>query len=402
MTRSALARLILLFLIFVTSSCTLALSEQTAMSAPTTTIRHPASPSATPTLPHTLVLVNTRQALSGQDLTKTPIPTLTPIPTTTEIYISDPRIKELENKGYTREDLEDFRITAEGETTLFGRPDSEPTLPQLVYGPYAYFQYIHELPRHCILVFAAAKDGQYSLLSMIDVSELNERLKELFNPDSYLYYDAILFCNPLGWGDFNRNGKPDMSVSLMWADHYGGSEVHIFEVVDESTVVDLVKDLPGIISPWSFDPSQTRQTVFDLAWAGHDCIYPPMAVAWIYDWRDGKFADITSEIDSTEYIDSLRETIQKGFGSEFNAIENIKPLTRLLLAYDRSGRRDQGWQEYLDLTDMSHYPDTPAFDADWLKSDVEHFAGEYKQGLPFTPNDYCNWALPDYPYPINF
>ncbi len=168
----------------------------------------------------------------------------------------------------------------------------------------------------------------------------------------------------------------------------------------KSTVVDLTKDLPGIISPWSFDPSRTWQPVFDLSWATHDCIYPPMAVTWIFDWRDGKYVDITSEVDTSEYIDLLKEIIQKGYGSSFNPL-NIEPLTLLLLTYDRAGRRDQGWQEYLELADLSHYPNTPAIDAEWLKSDVEHFSIEYKKGWPFTPNAYCSWSLIDYPYPIN-
>ena len=372
----------MLLAILVFSACAPTRSEQTAASIPASTLLHTQSPNLTPTFTHTHTLANTKQPTSS------PEPTQTPIPTPTQINVSDPRIKELENNGYKRQDLARFEVSASGETTLFGGPDSEHTFPQLVDGPYAYFQYFDEETRNCKLVFADTKDDKYSLISIIDVSELNERIKREVTPTSYSY-GPNLQCSPLGWGDINRNGMPDMSVALMWANHYTGSEVHIFEILGESTVVDLVKDLPGIISPWAFDPSQTRQAVFDLSWANHDCIYPPMAVTWVYDWRDGKYEDITTEVDFTQYIDSLRETISHGFGEPFDASVNIEPLTTLLLIYDRTGRRDQGWREYLELTDQSHWPDTPPDTAKWLKSDVEHFTREYKLALPFTPNDFC-------------
>jgi len=376
------AKLILLFVVLILSSCAQARPEQTAVSYPTFTVEHPRSLSLTPTATHTPKPTNTKQADSMHEVTKTAVPT------PTQIDISDPRIQELENKGYKRQDLEGFEASALGESTIFGGPNSTHTVTQLVDRPYAYYQYLDEGTRNCILVFAVSKDDKYSLVSTIDVSELNERIKREVTPTSYSF-GPNLQCYPLGWGDINHNGKPDMSVAFMWANHYTGSEIHIFEVVSDTTVVDLAKDLPGIISPWAFDPTQTRQAVFDLSWAGHDCIYPPMAATWIYDWRDGKYKDITPEVDFTEYIESLRKTVQEGFGRPFDASLYIEPLTKLLLIYDRTGRRDVGWREYLGLTDLRHWPDTPADTTEWLKSDVEHFVKEYKLGLPFTPNDYC-------------
>jgi hypothetical protein len=295
----------------------------------------------------------------------------------------------LENNGYVRANLAGFATTDLGGSTTFGGPDYKRTVPQLTHGKYTYLQYVAEKTGNCVLVFVVSTGNENTVIATVDVSQLNKRIRGLVTPtgDDFLPW---LQCSPFGWGDINRNGRPDIPVTLIWANQYTGSELHIFEIVDDTTVTDLTKDLPGIMSPWDFDPSRTDQAVVDVAWAGHDCIYPPIYIFWIYDWRDGKYVDITPELDFSNYLASLKSDITQNYGNPFNAFSSIGPLTQLLLIYDRTGQRDKGWQEYQDLTDLSHWPGTSIEDVKWLQSDIDHFTQEYKAGKPFTPNAYCN------------
>ena len=67
----------------------------------------------------------------------------------------------------------------------------------------------------------------------------------------------------------------------------------------------------------------------------------------------------------------------------------LNPMVTILLLYDRMGKRDEGWQEFLEMADLENWPGTDEKALQWLESDIEHFREEYEGGLPFTPNDYC-------------
>lgn len=216
------------------------------------------------------------------------------------------------------------------------------------------------------------------MIGNFDVSKLSDRLGKPFT------------CNPFGWGDVNHNGKPDMSVVFLWANQYTGSETRIFEVVDETKVIELTQELLGVISPWNFDPKMdhTDFAVFDVAWAEHDCIYPPMHVFWVYDWDGQAYVDVTPKIDLSGYLASKKKSITSGYGKPFNP-EYIEPMVEILLMYDKMEQREKGWQEFLAMTDLKNWPGTDAASLKWLKSDVDHFTKQYNGKRPFTPNNYC-------------
>lgn len=351
-----------------------------------------ATPSATRSAPAaspTNTLTSTRVPTATRRPTATPVPTRTPTPPPTPIAIVDPRLAELERQGYERVDLAGFTVNASASGMAFGGPDSNHRTPQLVSGPLAYLQYANPDTQDCVLVFARSGDSGYAVIDVISASGLNDRLRAVLSPTTD-YGPSPVFCSPQGWGDANGNGLPDMAVTFLWANQYTGSEAHLFEVRPDDTVIDLFADLPGIVSPWEYDPSEPILTVFDLQWAGHDCIYPPMAIVWVYTWRDGRYVDITAERDFSRFLRTLQASVEQYVGQPFNPYLTIEPLTQLLVIHDRIGQRGAGWQLYTSLADLKNWPGTDDASAAWLQSDVDHFAREVRSGAPFTANGYCD------------
>jgi hypothetical protein len=242
---------------------------------------------------------------------------------------------------------------------------------------------------NCHLLFFYTDIDGTRLIHHVDASKLNERIASLTVSPMDQMYPAPLACLPYGWGDFNENGNIDIAVTFLWGNNIDGSEVHVFEVKDGTTIVDLMADLPGIVSPWDYDPHYLDLLVIDLAWVHHDCIYPPIRTFWIYYWDEDAYVDQTPQFDLQDYLTSIVEGLRERHGSPFVPSHDIEPLVKILVMYDKWGRRDVGWQLYEELSDPGKWPGTDEESLRWLEADIEHFRKEYEAGLDFTPNDYC-------------
>lgn len=356
--------------------------------APLATTTPPATGTPLPVTP-TTTNTPTGAPTATRRPTATPVPMRTATPTPKPIEIADPRLEALEAQGFERVAVAGFSVGATTGDLVFGGPDTGHRASQLISGPLAYLQYANPETQDCVLVFARDSDVGYRVLDTIAASQLNDRLRAVLSATSD-YGPSPVFCSPLGWGDANENGLPDMAVTFLWANQYTGSEAHLFEVGPDDAVRDLFAELPGIVSPWEYDPSDPVVTVFDLQWADHDCLYPPMAVVWLYAWRGERYVDITAELDLSSYLGRLQADVEQNFGQPFNPYTTIEPLTQLLVLHDRIGQRAEGWKLYASLTDLKNWPGTDAASAAWLQSDVDHFTREVQVGDPFTANDYCD------------
>jgi hypothetical protein len=314
-----------------------------------------------------------------QTVTPQPTNTLTPtaIPVPTDIPLHDPLIQEIESQGYV------VALEAENSSHQLLVEDQEGHT-------YIYSQYVSPAAGNCYLVFFNYADGESNLLQAYDVSQLNQRMVDLFDPTTNSYYPPSVFCTAYGWGDVNQNGKPDLAVDLMWANQINGSELHIFEI-NAGTVVNLTENIDGIFSPWKFDPTKTEQQVVAIEWAKHDCLHPPLMVTWIYDWdaESDQYVNVSSEGIAEEYFESLKAQVTNWYGGDFYPFELISPIVTLLVTRDGLGQREQGWAEFRELTNLDNWPEINEFALEWLQSDVAHFTAEYNQGKPFTPNDFC-------------
>ena len=323
----------------------------------------------------------------------TPFPAATPTPT--PIPLSDPILDDLLAEGYTQGDLIRFFIGVDTGGMVFGGPDFDnPLPPQLdtiddAGNTYSYIQYESRELNNCHLLFFYTDMDGTRLIHHVDASKLNERIASLTVSPMDQMYPAPLACLPFGWGDVNENGNIDIAVTFLWGNNIDGSEVHIFEVKDGTTIVDLVADLPGVISPWDYDPHYLDLLVIDLAWVHHDCIYPPIRTFWIYYWDEDAYVDQTPQFDLQDFLTSIADGVRERHGSPFVPSRDVEPLVKILVMYDKWGRRDVGWQLYEELSDPGKWPGTDEESLRWLEADIEHFRKEYEAGLDFTPNDYC-------------
>lgn len=355
--------------------------------SPTSTVKPSLTPTQTPTP------VPTRR------------PTQTPIPSATRFTSTNPLITQLEEQGYVTEPIYRFEqnpssgatyFSSQGQfgRTNFGGPDFDNPVPledltmQLPSGKtYTYVQYMPPEFTTCeLLFFASTDDGDNQLIGHVDIATLNDRISDVV---TYLQENPEAgfppLCLPYGWHDVNKNGKPDMPVLILWGNHYTGGEVHIFEVTDDETIVDLTADLPGPVYHWEFLTDVSSFLVADLAWAKHDCLYPDSPFGfWVYDWDGKSYVDITSEVSLSNYLSYLEDMLKPG--SPFIPELQIGPLVSLLLTYDYSGQRDLGWQKFSEIADVQNWPGTDQAALDWLQDDVAHFTREYEAGAPFTPN----------------
>ena len=203
-------------------------------------------------------------------------------------------------------------------------------------------------------------------------------------------FSSHVSCLPLGWGDINENGQPDIAVTFLWGNRLAGSELHIFELTDTLEVKNLTQSLPGTVSPWDFALGDSELIVWDFDWVHHDCFYPPLYLFRVFSWGDDQYVDMTSDSEFySAYISSQIETITTQYGQPLNAPFWMKPITTLLLMHERIGQRDQGWQLFLEMTNIDNWPNSSAQDIEWLESDLAHFSAQYHAGAAFTPNNYC-------------
>ena len=287
--------------------------------------------------------------------------------------MDDPLIQKIESQGYV------VALDTENASHQLLFDDQEGNT-------YIYSQYVSPEAGNCYLVFFGYTDGESRLLQAYDISHLNQRMVDLFDPATNPYFPPSVFCTAYGWDDVNQNGKPDMVVSLMWANQINGSELHVFEVND-GLVVDLTENIDGIFSPWKFDPTQTEQEVVAIDWAKHDCMHPPLIVTWIYDWDEesNQYVNVSADKFTEDYFDALKEQVTQWYGGYFYPLEALPPLVTLLVTRDGLGQREIGWQEFKELTAAENWLEVD----EWLQSDIDHFTAEYNQGKPFTPNDFC-------------
>jgi hypothetical protein len=317
----------------------------------------------------------------------------------------------LKREGYAQDELfqfEQYSPTAgaiffsnQGEFwgNRYGGPMThKPVVPRQASIPgssgqtYTYLQFVSADQENCRLLFYGSEDGENKLLRDIDVSKLNNRINRVFTSAADLAYPVPLFCLPTDWGDINKNGLPDIAVTILWANNYTGGEVHIFEITVKDEVVDLTKDLPGAMAHWDFDPKNSAQLVIDLAWAKHDCLYPQSPFSfWVFDWDKDKYRDYTAsgEFNFSGYVSALRKLVEQRYGNPFDPTIDIGPIVSALLMYDKVGQRDQGWSEFLKMTDLKNWPGTDASALKWLNSDIAHLTREYSGKRPFTPNNFC-------------
>lgn len=105
-------------------------------------------------------------------------------------------------------------------------------------------------------------------------------------------------------------------------------------------------------------------------------------------WEGNRFADASRWSPGTfdGQIQRAAEAVQATYGQPLASQEPIGQALTVLLAYDASGRREEGWTAFWPLSDPANWPgETTAGLLDLLSRIREHLRGQYERGEPFAP-----------------
>lgn len=105
-------------------------------------------------------------------------------------------------------------------------------------------------------------------------------------------------------------------------------------------------------------------------------------------WDGARFADASRWSPGTfdGQIQRASEAVQASYGQPLASQDPIGQALTVLLAYDASGRRDEGWAAFWQLSDPVNWPgETSAGLLDLLSAIRDHLAGQYERGEPFAP-----------------
>ena len=178
---------------------------------------------------------------------------------------------------------------------------------------------------------------------------------------------VITHMNTEEWGDRNRDGRPDLLVYYSYAgtDTRAHQHVHLWQVDEAGKWGDLTAPIyeeHRLIPQFGLE-DLNGDGAPDL-WVGDYRGYSGGAGAVysfkIYAWQGGQVYDISPQFRAQydRHSARLRESIEGTYGLEMDAGLAEAVLTEafgVLIDYENSGRRDQGWQVYWTLTDPEHW-----------------------------------------------
>ena len=209
----------------------------------------------------------------------------------------------------------------------------------------------------------------------------------LFDSGSSRYPIAVGISD---WSDANQDGQPDLIISYdclcdgmcsQWSD--------AVQIDPDGKLVDILpirvhefKDLDqdGMPELLLWD-CREEMSGSDYAWG----VSSFKIFAWL---GPGSVRDISAQYLHlyTENIEAklgkVRETYQQQM-DEWAAIDMMALAHGALLDYENSGRRDEGWRIYWELTDPGHWPDLRQKATQAITRRRENLRVKYEAGLEF-------------------
>ncbi len=309
--------------------------------------------------------------------------------------MSDNLYIELTKKGYqlvssgSIKGPEDFTYSA----YLFINPDlsplygaSEPTEETLVVAFYRWDGYKNEL---LIVQRFPSIAGQYAVGAVIVnwdypifqgpildfMAKADELTKQILKQENFS-------------SDINQNGFPEFAFTVEYCpvscSHPTGG-VQLFEIQNTSNIVNITKDLPGLTF---FKPHTVTPFTFYIDDFSAIDIYNGFDTYWIYVWEDTQFVDISSHY-AEEYLLLVKPVIseiESQYGKPFDegGIQREIDSLKILKLYEKAGLRGNGLQAFLEVTDLSHWPNTSNLSKCWLQVSRAMATNDVKQNQRFT------------------
>lgn len=343
------------------------------------------SETSTPTATATATATNTPTATSSPTITPTPTPTATPGPIARALGFSHAFIARLDEAGYTVAERQSARLSNDRfEAVIFNPPQREDAIPGV------------QVPR--LVVYQLRIGSEPNLLFEDEGGD--EAIR-------FAGYGAS-WQRPLGWGDITGDGLLELPV---WAANGGFcfacTRVYVMQLAPVDDLGETrwqVRELTGavpftnllqypIIPKWlsDFDGDgkaeiEALDGSFEFAfglWREYSPrFYRPLI------WSQQGYVDVSRN--SPNYFDGqiqrATEAVQATLGQPLASQDAIGRALTVLLAYDASGQREEGWAAFWQLSDPANWPaeETPGL-LDLLSRIRQHLLGQYERGEPFAP-----------------
>lgn len=199
------------------------------------------------------------------------------------------------------------------------------------------------------------------------------------------------------WSDINGNGQPELAVIYnfcLWACHNAvqGVETRFFEIRNNSKVVDITADLPGVILPERLLHSTNPLTLFVSAPVDYGYSYEQVDLNLIFQWDGNGFIDVTDQYPD-EYAKQVEKAVADIHSRYGRVLErfDVELLMTIPVMHNAAGLpRQDGLDIFLEVTDPTHWPSTDKATVCWLQVTRAYARIDYEQGVPFRINSF--WA----------
>lgn len=219
-------------------------------------------------------------------------------------------------------------------------------------------------------------DQPFSEGLFLDVfAHTDEDTKSMLNQENYS-------------SDINQNGLPEFSFIVEYCPisctHPTGG-IQLFEVQDASLVKNITEDLPGLTR---FEMHSKTPFTFYVQDTDFFDIYMDVSSDWIYTWNGTEFIDVSAQyaLDYAIAADFLIGEMELRYGEPFNeggVYPELYSLTILKL-YEKAGMSENGLQFFLEVTDISHWPNTSPLAQCWLQISRAMAQNDLKQNRSFV------------------
>lgn len=344
----------------------------------------PPRPSDTPSATATITPTPTRTPTPSPTPTRTPTPTHTPTPgpIARSLRVNDATTRRLDAAGYTIAEQQETLQSGHRIRALILQPP-----PQEGAGVSV------QVPR--LLIYSLPPSGPSQLLFEDEGSD---------QAIQFAGY-GITWKTALGWRDINGDGRLELPV---WADNGGYcfacNRIYILQLVPTGDAGWRIRELTGsypplnllqnpIVPKWLSDYDgngvaeyEALDATFEFAFGLYHLASPRFYRYFV--WSGGRYID--TSLGSPTYLDTQIQkdtaAVQSTYGQPLTLQDTLGKSISVLLAYEASGRRDQGWAAFWQLSDPIHWAGetTPGL-LDLLARIRGYLAGQYQRGDPFAP-----------------
>lgn len=345
------------------------------------------TPSPTPTITPTATPSSTPSPTPTASPTATP--TATPGPIVRALGFDDGVIGRLDAEGYTIAERQATGKAGDRVVALIVNPPEQADTELGVL-----------VPR--LLIYRVPRGAPAQLIFKDEGSDQTIQFAGL----------GLTWEEPLGWSDVNADGLLELPV---WADNGGFcfacTRVYILQLAPSDD-----SESPAADGGW-----QVRELTG--AWPALNLLQTPIIPKWLTDYNKdgaveyealdgsfesafGLFREYSPRLyrpfswDGSGYVDTSRwnpsyfdgqiqratEAVQATYGQPLPSQDIIGKTLSVLMAYDASGRREEGWAAFSQLSDPVNWTGEAAPGLLNLLSLIrQHLQGQFERGETFAP-----------------